>query len=178
MRDDSGVPDEVVFTPEPADAEPGAGLLRAMSAEIAALYDIDLNGPEMPSGTPADFAAPGGTFLVGRLGDDPVACGGIKRLPDGACEIKRMFVMPHARGAGVGGALLEALEDAARDLGYGTVRLDTGPLQPLAQAMYERAGYRPIHNFNSNPVATFFGEKRLSPAAPGSRETRRRVTDG
>ena len=41
------------------------------------------------------------------------------------------------------------------------LRLDTGPRQPRAQGMYERAGYVAIENFNANPVATFFGEKRL-----------------
>ena len=36
-----------------------------------------------------------------------------------------------------------------------------GPKQTRAQRMYERAGYAPVANFNANPVATFFGEKRL-----------------
>jgi hypothetical protein len=40
-------------------------------------------------------------------------------------------------------------------------RLDTGPQQARARRMYERAGYVPIENFNGNPVASFFGEKRL-----------------
>ncbi len=69
---------------------------------------------------------------------------------------------PAARGRGHARELLRALEDAARDLGYGVVRLDTGPRQPHAQAMYESAGYRPIGNFNANPVASFWGEKRLA----------------
>ena len=41
-------------------------------------------------------------------------------------------------------------------------RLDTGPRQPHARGLYESEGYVPIANFNGNPVATFFGEKRLS----------------
>ena len=40
-------------------------------------------------------------------------------------------------------------------------RLDTGPRQPESQHLYESAGYRPIPNFNANPMATYFGEKRL-----------------
>jgi hypothetical protein len=39
--------------------------------------------------------------------------------------------------------------------------LDTGPRQPHARGLYESEGYVPIANFNDNPVATFFGEKRL-----------------
>jgi len=55
-----------------------------------------------------------------------------------------------------------ALQDAARDLGYDIARLDTGPRQPHARGLYESEGYVAIGNFNGNPVATFFGEKRLS----------------
>lgn len=39
--------------------------------------------------------------------------------------------------------------------------VDTGPKRPAAQHLYELAGYRPIANFNGNPVASFFGEKPL-----------------
>ena len=69
---------------------------------------------------------------------------------------------PPRAAAGSRGSLLAALEDAARDLGYGTVRLDTGARQPHAQALYESAGYRAIGNFNANPVAAYWGEKRLA----------------
>jgi GNAT superfamily N-acetyltransferase len=143
-----------------ADAPPASDLLAAMVSEMATLYGA-IDGPGMPSATPADFAPPHGTFLVGFDGDEAVCAGGVKPLGDGAAEIKRMYVVPAARGRGLAGILLRALEDAARELGYSTVRLDTGPRQPHAQALYEAAGYRPIGNFNANPVASFWGEKRL-----------------
>jgi GNAT superfamily N-acetyltransferase len=73
-----------------------------------------------------------------------------------------MYVVPDARRSGVGRELLQALEDAARELGYRVVRLDTGPRQPSAERMYREAGYRSIDNFNRNPIASFFGEKVLS----------------
>lgn len=146
----------------PADEEPAAALVQGMRDEIAALYDgLDLDGPDMPKAGPGELAPPGGAFVVGFEDGAPVCCGGLKRLPDGACEIKKMFVAPEARGRGVARALLEELERRARELGYATARLDTGPLQPRAQLMYERAGYAHIENFNANPVATFFGEKAL-----------------
>jgi GNAT superfamily N-acetyltransferase len=149
------------FQPLPAGAPPASDLLAAMVAEMATLYGA-IDGPGMPSAKPADFAPPRGTFLVGFDDDGtPVCAGGVKRLDAGAAEIKRMYVVPAARGRGHARALLGALEDAARDLGYSTVRLDTGPRQAHAQAMYEAAGYRPIGNFNANPVASFWGEKAL-----------------
>jgi GNAT superfamily N-acetyltransferase len=145
-----------------ADEQPAAALVQGMRDEIAALYDgLDLDGPQMPKAGPAELAPPGGTFVVGFEDGAPVCCGGVKRLPDGGCEIKKMFVVEDARGRGVARALLVELERLARELGYAIARLDTGPLQPRAQRMYERAGYAPVANFNANPVATFFGEKRL-----------------
>jgi GNAT superfamily N-acetyltransferase len=148
-REDSGV---IEFRTVPSDAEPALSLVEAMVAEVSELYGrIDV--PGAPSATPADFGPPGGAFVV--LVDDAtgaaVAGGGIKR----------MYVVPEARGRGLASQLLKALEDSARGLGYTIVRLDTGPRQPAAQAMYERAGYAPIGNFNANPFASFWGEKAL-----------------
>jgi GNAT superfamily N-acetyltransferase len=144
----------------PSDADPATALVEAMVAEVSQMYGrIDV--PGAPSATPADFAPPGGAFVVLYEDGTPVAGGGVKRLDDEACEIKRMYVVPAARGRGLASRLLVALEDEARALGYAIARLDTGPQQPAAQAMYERAGYAPIGNFNANPFASFWGEKRL-----------------
>lgn len=146
----------------PIEEEPAHSLVRGMRDEMAALYDgLDLDGPQMPKAGAAEFAAPDGAFVVGFADGVAVCCGGIKPLRDGACEIKRMFVAPMARGRGVARALLGELERRARALGYAVARLDTGPRQPRAQRMYERAGYVPTENFNANPVASFFGEKRF-----------------
>ncbi|BBY88627.1 GNAT family N-acetyltransferase [Mycolicibacterium tokaiense] len=148
---------------DPSGAGDAAALLAAMAAEMRELYEgLDLNSAAMPSATPADLGPPGGTYLVGYSAAGEVVCGGgVKRLPDGACEIKRMYVVPRFRRRGVAPQLLAALEDAARGLGYGVVRLDTGPRQAHAQRLYEAQGYRAIANFNGNSEASFFGEKRL-----------------
>lgn len=90
-----------------------------------------------------------------------MACGGIKRLGPRVAEIKRMYVAPAARSRGVARRLLATLEEAARGLGYATVRLDTGPAQPHARALYASAGYRTISDYNANPYAGWWGEKAL-----------------
>jgi GNAT superfamily N-acetyltransferase len=152
----------IEFRPAAVDAGPGGELVAAMRAEIAAIYaGLDLDGPQMPRAGAAELGPPGGTFLVGIRDGEPVCCGGVKRLDDRACEIKRMYVAPQARGQGVARRLLGALEAAARELGYAIARLDTGPDQPYARALYESAGYVEIENFNDNPVATYFAEKSL-----------------
>ncbi len=155
------------FRAAPMDAEPARSLAAAMGDEIAVIYDgLAIDGPAMPKGGPDELGPPGGVFLVGYEDDGtPVCCGGIKDLGDGACEIKRMYVVPSARGGGRARELLLALEDAARGLGYEVARLDTGPRQPQAERLYRSAGYSPIANFNRNPMASFFGEKRLSRAS-------------
>jgi len=168
MRDDSEVtadPREpaarpLEFRAVPADASPARELIAAMVDELEAFYGR-IDRPGMPSATAGDFAPPDGVCLVGRLGDEPVCVGAIKRLGPGLAEIKRMYVAPAGRSQGVARALLGALEDAARERGYARVRLDTGPRQPHARTLYLSAGYTEIPDYNDNPAASFWGEKDL-----------------
>jgi GNAT superfamily N-acetyltransferase len=161
------VPPDLEFRPVAADEGDGALLIGAMVAEMRELYwdigaGLDLDSPDMPKAGPAELGPPHGLFLVGYQAGAAVCAGGLKRLPEeGACELKRMYVVPSKRGQGLARALLQALEDAARAMGYGIARLDTGHRQGHAQGLYESEGYRAIPNFNGNPVATFFGEKQL-----------------
>lgn len=152
----------VRFRHAPPDRGDGLALLTAMRAEIARLYEgLDLDGASMPSAGPAELSPPRGAFVVGYMESRPVCCGGVKRLDAHSCELKRMYVEERFRGRGVARALLEELESVARGLGYSVVRLDTGPRQPHARSLFSSAGYRPIEDFNGNPIASFWGEKRL-----------------
>lgn len=154
--------DDLEFRPVAAGTGDAADLVAAMVAEMRDLYDgLELEAPGMPKAGPAELSPPGGLYLVGYRSGVPVCGGGFKRLPDGTCEIKRMYVVPQARRTGVARALLATLEHAARGLGYRVVRLDTGDRQPHAQAFYEASGYRRVGNFNKNPAAAFHGEKKL-----------------
>jgi GNAT superfamily N-acetyltransferase len=154
---------EVVFGPAQVESGPGAVLLDAMRAEIAELYDgLDLDADFMPRGGAAELGAPGGAFLIGWHDGAPVCCGGLKRLQDGICELKRMYVVPAFRGRGVARQTLRALEAEARRLGYERARLDTGPKQLSARGLYVAEGYAAVDDFNGNPIAAFWGEKPLS----------------
>lgn len=150
------------FEPSPAGEPPARDLLAAMVAEMNALYQGTIDaGPGISSATPVDLGPPGGACLVGYDGARPVAVGGIKRLDAACAEIKRMYVVPEARGGGAGRALLAALEDAARALGYRCARLDTGARQPRVRALFEAAGYRSIPDYNGNRFAAWWGEHDL-----------------
>ena len=142
--------------------EPAASLIAAMGVEIGKIYDgLEIDGADMPKAGPAELSPPRGDVQVGERDGEPVCVGAIKQLDDHACEIKRMYVVPAVRGEGLAAVLLARLEERARELGYTVARLDTGPRQPAALALYRREGYQPIANFNQNPMATFFGEKQL-----------------
>jgi uncharacterized protein (DUF952 family)/ribosomal protein S18 acetylase RimI-like enzyme len=158
--DDDGV-FRLTFAPLRTDEPPAAELVEDMIAELVPLYGrIDADGT--PSATPADLWYPNGTFLVGHLEGEPVVGGGVKTLGPGLGEIKRMYVAPHVRGRGLARRLLAALEDAAWRLGHDRVRLDTGPAQAHAKALYESAGYVEIPDYNGNPHASYWAEKKLT----------------
>jgi DNA-binding MarR family transcriptional regulator/N-acetylglutamate synthase-like GNAT family acetyltransferase len=106
----------------------------------------------------ADGAA---VFVVASSEGLPVGCGGIHQLTATTGEIKRMWVHPAWRGAGLGSRLLRHLEAVAVELGYQTVRLDTNGTLTDAIALYERAGYRRIARYNDNPYAQVWLEKNL-----------------
>lgn len=164
MGDDSGVSSEpgrpLEFRPVAADEPPASDLIEEMVLELERHYGR-IDGPGMPVVTAEQFAPPQGACLVGFAGDEPVCVGAVKRLGEGLCEIKRMYVAPAGRSRGAARALLGALEGAARSLGYERVRLDTGPEQPHAKALYLSAGYREIEDYNQNPAASFWAEKEL-----------------
>jgi GNAT superfamily N-acetyltransferase len=153
---------EIDFRSAPMNGGDGAVLAQGMRDEIAIMYDgLELDGDTMPKAGPEELSPPGGAFVVGYLDGRPVCIGGVKRLDERTCEIKKMFIVPERRGQGIARALLRALEAEGRRLGYETARLDTGPKQMNARGLYESEGYIEIEDFNGNPVASFWGEKPL-----------------
>ena len=112
--------------------------------------------------------APHGAFVLARSGGEVVGCGGVQRVDERTGEIKRMWIHPDLRGAGLGRRLLAELEATAAWLGHTRVVLDTNEVLTEAVAMYERAGYRAIGRYNDNPYAHHWFEKAVSsPAAVG-----------
>lgn len=115
---------------------------------------VRYGGPDESPIDPEHFEDPEGAFFVGYLDDGPVAMGGWRRhgVPAGvdapsSVEIKRMFVVPEARGKGYARRILAHLETTAIAAGAGSIILETGLMQPEAIALYESSGYVPIPGF-------------------------------
>lgn len=89
----------------------------------------------------------GVTVFVARRDGAAVGMAALVERGDGSAELKRMFVPEAARGHGIAGGLIDAIESHARAEAISLIQLETGPLQPAAIRVYERAGYRLIPNF-------------------------------
>lgn len=121
----------------------GASLRAAQRAELDARYGSDDHEPGTPPSA-GDIAL----FVVATdASGTALGCGGLRLLADDRAEIKRMYVVPAARGTGVSTAVLRALETEAAALGLTELLLETGTAQPDAMRFYEREGYRPIPAF-------------------------------
>ncbi len=129
-----------------------------------------------PDDTPVDplvFDPPHGSFFLGYLDGTAVATGAWRRADIPAfghaesAELKRMYVVPEARGRGVARVMLRRLEESAYAAGLGVAVLETGLKQPEAIAFYESSGYTRIPGFGhyrDSPLSRCFG-RRLGPSA-------------
>jgi GNAT superfamily N-acetyltransferase len=134
--------------------------LRRYLAEIAERIPQGSTGPGDAEAV-GDYRAPSGVFLLVRQRDTVVGCGAIRALGPESGEVKRMWIDPAVRGQGLGGRLLDALEAAARRLGYDRLRLDTHVVLIEAIGLYEAHGYRRIDRYHDGPDPTHFYEKHL-----------------
>ncbi len=114
------------------------------------------------AGLPGAYAPPSGRLLLAFRSDEPAGCVALRGLEEGACEMKRLWVRPAHRRAGLGRLLVEAVLGEARRIGYRRIRLDTLPSMKSAQALYESLGFVDIPPYNEHPIeGTRFMEAAL-----------------
>ena len=90
------VANDLDFRAVTVDEGDGVALVEAMIKEMRELYwdvgdGLDLNAPDMPKAGPAELGPPTGVFVVGYRDGVAVCGGGVKRLPDGACEASMTY---------------------------------------------------------------------------------------
>jgi GNAT superfamily N-acetyltransferase len=130
-------------------------------AELDRRFDGGFDPAASLAAEDRDLLPPMGAFLIASVDGDAVACGAVKAIAPGVGSLKRMWVAETARGLGIGGRLLEALEGQSRELGLATLRLETNRSLREAIRLYQRAGYREVAAFNSDPYAHHWFEKIL-----------------
>lgn len=140
--------------------------VRELWREYAAWLEVDLcfqNFEQELNELPGRYAPPTGRLLL-VFGDNRLAgCGALRKIDDGVCEMKRLYVRSEFRGQGIGRRLTTRLIEDAREIGYERMRLDTLPSQMSeAVRMYRSLGFREIAPYYHTPVAeTLYMEIKL-----------------
>lgn len=128
---------------------------RALFREYEAWLDLDLcfQGFEAELATlPGKYAPPDGRLLLAHADDKLAGCIAMRKLGDGICEMKRLFVRDEFRGMQIGVALIDRLIGDAREIGYEKMRLDTyPPKMGKAVSLYESHGFVAIPPYYDNP---------------------------
>lgn len=138
--------------PVPFDHPDAVKLNDQVQAEYHERYG---DGGDATALDPSDFTPPNGVYFIAYDEQDtPVATGGWRSQDangegneDGDAELKRMYVVAHARGLGLARRMLAALEENARTAGRTRMVLETGTKQPEAIALYTSSGYEPCARF-------------------------------
>ncbi len=157
----------ISIRPSAVDAPEAVTLMRSYLTEMVDRY----HGRSMPASVvddalaaePADDLT---VLLVAYREGAAVGCVGLRRAEERTGEITKMYVSPPARRHGVGRRLLAAVEDAAREQGLHTLRLDTRKDLVEARALYAASGYAEIPPHRDRLYADHWFAKDLTPRRP------------
>lgn len=91
------------------------------------------------------FQQPRSIYYVALIDDEIVGGGGIypsEGLPNGTCELVKMYLLPEARGIGLGKRIIEECLEFAKENGYSQVYIESMPELENALKVYEKFGFK------------------------------------
>lgn len=148
---------DIVTAAAPAELEQVRALFREYERWVdapACFRGFERELAELPKEYPV--------LLLAQLGREPAGCVGLRALPDGTAEMKRLYVRPAHQGRGLGRRLALEIIGAARASGYAALRLDTLPKMTPAIALYGALGFQPRGPYAAAPTpGALYFELRL-----------------
>lgn len=101
---------------------------------------------------PGKYAPPEGRLYIVKSAEGYSGCIALRKIDEGICEMKRLFLKEELRGKGIGNILVTRIIQDAKDIGYKTMRLDTiKEKMPKAVAIYTKHGFIEIEPYYQNP---------------------------
>ncbi len=90
------------------------------------------------------FQAPNSFYFIAELNGKAIGGSGVfptPGLPEGYCELVKLYLVPEVRGLGLGYQLMEACFEKAREFGFKKIYLETMPELHNALGLYQKAGF-------------------------------------
>jgi putative acetyltransferase len=143
-----------VFRLREATTDDGAAIravVVAVMAEYGLSCDLEANDADIQN-VVASYRERGGSFrVVTSIEGDIVGCGGLYPVDERQAEIRRMYLLPEARGLGVGRRLLEELISLAKERRFERVVLETASVLKEAISLYRKRGFVPTPHRGAAP---------------------------